>query len=116
MTTSRQRPTLLFEALAHEPGLCHACYAVARLMGQHDTWLWPVIDRCIDLAKAGADLFPLTPVTVDETAARRSHNRITLFVHIDQTRVVFAAEGEGALPSATGMASFAGSTAGSPTG
>jgi transposase len=35
-------------------------------------------------------------VAIDETAARRGHNYITLFVDIDQARVVFATEGRDA--------------------
>jgi len=35
-------------------------------------------------------------VAIDETASRRGHNYITLFVDIDQARVVFATEGKDA--------------------
>jgi transposase len=35
-------------------------------------------------------------VAIDETAARRGHNYITLFVDIDQARVVYATEGKDA--------------------
>jgi transposase len=41
-------------------------------------------------------LWAVSRVAIDETAARRGHNHITLFVDIDQTCVVFVIEGKGA--------------------
>ena len=38
----------------------------------------------------------VTDVAIDETAARRGHDYITLFVDIDQARVLFATEGKDA--------------------
>ena len=35
-------------------------------------------------------------IAIDETAARRGHDDITLFVDIDQARVLFATEGRDA--------------------
>src|SRR5208282_2764719 len=35
-------------------------------------------------------------IAIDETAARRGHNYLTLFVDIDQARVLFATEGRDA--------------------
>ena len=42
------------------------------------------------------DLADLRRVAIDETAARRGHNYITLFVDIDSRKVVYVAEGRGA--------------------
>ena len=47
-------------------------------------------------ARAWADASEVTRVAIDETAARRGHNYITLFVDIDEARVVFATEGKDA--------------------
>ena len=38
----------------------------------------------------------MTQVAIDETAARHGHDYITLFVDIDQARVLFATEGRDA--------------------
>ena len=43
-----------------------------------------------------ADLATVTRVAIDETAARRGHHYITLFVDIDRARVVFATDGKDA--------------------
>ena len=42
------------------------------------------------------DASDVTQIAVDETAARRGHDYITLFVDIDQARVLFATEGRDA--------------------
>src|SRR5260370_16785603 len=73
-----------------------AVSAVARLVGEHDTRLWRVIHHYVDRARAKADLSTVRRVAIDETAARRGHNYITLFVDIGQARVVFATDGRDA--------------------
>jgi hypothetical protein len=40
------------------------------------------------------DASDVTRVAIDETAARRGHASITLFVDIEQARVLFATEGK----------------------
>jgi transposase len=70
--------------------------AVARIVGEHDTKLWRVIHHYVDQARARADAAGVTRVAIDETAARRGHDYISLFVDIDQARVLFATEGRDA--------------------
>ena len=60
---------------------------VARMIGEHDTRLWRVLHHSVDEARARADASGVTQVAIDETAARRGHDYITLFVDIDQARV-----------------------------
>jgi len=88
--------TLLFEALVMALVSGMPVNAVARLVGEHDTRLWRVIHHYVERARAGTDLSTVTRVAIDETSARRGHNYITLFVDIDQARVVFATEGKDA--------------------
>jgi transposase len=70
--------------------------AVARMVGEHDTRLWRVVHHYVDQARARTDAADVTQVAIDETAARRGHDYITLFVDIDQARVLFATEGKDA--------------------
>jgi len=67
--------------------------AVARIVGEHDTKVWRVIHHYVDQARARAGV---TRVAIDETAARRGHDYISLFVDIDLARVLFATEGRDA--------------------
>jgi transposase len=70
--------------------------AVARLVEEHDTRLWRVVHHYIDQARARIDASGVTLLAIDETAARRGHDHITLFVDIEQARVLFATEGRDA--------------------
>ena len=88
--------TLLFEAwvlaLAKEMPVA----AVARLMGEHDTRIWRILHHYVDEARAAADVFEVKRVGIDETASKRGHNYITLFVDLDASRLLFATEGRDA--------------------
>ena len=88
--------TLLFEALVMTMLSAMPVAAVARIVGEHDTRLWRVLHHYVDQARARTDAADVTRVAIDETAARRGHDYITLFADIDQARVLFATEGKDA--------------------
>jgi transposase len=87
---------LLFEALVMAMFPAMPVNAVARQVGEHDTRLWRVLHHYVEQARADSDASAVTRVAIDETAARRGHDYITLFVDIDQARVVFATDGKDA--------------------
>ena len=88
--------TLLFEALVMTMISAMPVKAVARMVGEHDTRLWRVVHHYVDQARARTDASGVTQLAIDETAARKGHDYITLFVDIDQAKVLFATEGKGA--------------------
>jgi transposase len=88
--------TLLFEALVMTMVSAMPVKAVARIVGEHDTRLWRMVHHYVDAARARIDASGVTRIAIDETAARRGHDYITLFVDIDQARVLFATEGKDA--------------------
>jgi transposase len=88
--------TLLFEAMVMTMVSAMPVNAVARLVDEHDTRLWRVVHHYIDQARSRIDASGVTLVAIDETAARRGHDYITLFVDIEQARVLFATEGRDA--------------------
>ena len=88
--------TLLFEALVMAMFPAMPVNAVARQVGEHDTRLWRVLHHYVEQARANSDASEVARVAIDETAARRGHDYITLFVDIDQARVVFATDGKDA--------------------
>lgn len=90
--------TLLFEALLllelapHMP-----VAAIARMVAEHDTRIWRVLEHYVQAARATLDFSAVTRVGVDETSARRGQDYISLFMDLDTPRVMFATEGrEGA--------------------
>ncbi len=88
--------TLLFEAMLMAMIPAMPVAVVARMVGEHDTRLWRVVHHYVDQGRARVDASDVTRVAIDETAARRGHDYITLFVDIDQARVLFATEGKDA--------------------
>ena len=88
--------TLLFEAFVMTLVKDMPVAAVARLVGEHDTRLWRVIQHYVDTAVARMDLSELRRVAIDETAAKRGQDYISLFVDIDARKVVYVTEGNDA--------------------
>ena len=88
--------TLLFEALAMTLMTNMPVRAAARLAGEHDTRLWRVLFHYVEMALARMDLADLRRVCIDETAAKRGHDYISLFVDIGSRKVVYIADGRGA--------------------
>jgi transposase len=88
--------TLLFEALAMTLMTAMPVAAAARLMKEHDTRMWRVLHHWVEAARERADYADVRRVAIDETAAKRGHDYVSLFVDIDQRRVLFVTEGRGA--------------------
>jgi transposase len=88
--------TLLFEALAMTLMTAMPVAAAARLVGEHDTRMWRVLHHWVEQARERADYADVKRVAIDETAARRGHDYVSLFVDMDQRRVLFVTEGRGA--------------------
>lgn len=88
--------TLLFEAFLL--ALCKSMpvAAVARLVGEHDTRIWRVLHHYVERARGAADFSAVRRVGVDETSSKRGHRYLSLFVDLEEARVLFAAEGRDA--------------------
>ena len=95
--------TLLFEALVMTLVASMPVARVARTVGEPDTKLWRVLHHYVEQARAGTDHSAVNRVAFDETAARRGHDYVSLFVDLDQSRVLFVADGR----DATTVAAFA---------
>ncbi len=88
--------TLLFEALSLELSPHMPVAALARMVGEHDTRIWRVLEHYVRVARAELNFSGVTRVGVDETSARRGQDYISLFMDLDTPRVMFATEGRGA--------------------
>jgi len=87
--------TLLFEALLVALLAEMPVKAVADLVGEHDTRLWRLLHHHVEAARATLDLGEVSRVGVDETAAKRGQDYVSLLVDLDapKPRVIFATEG-----------------------
>ena len=66
---------------------------VARLIGEHDTRIWRVLEHYVEQARAEADYSEVRAVGVDETSRRRGHHYITVCVDLEGKRAMFVTEG-----------------------
>jgi transposase len=83
----------MFEALVVTLAAQMPLRAAGRLLGEHDTRLWRVIHHYVDKARSERDDSKVRQVGVDETASRRGHNYVSLFVDLEESRVLYVAEG-----------------------
>ena len=88
--------TLLFEALIMTLVKVMPVQSAAQIVGEHDTRLWRVLHHYVDDARERADYSDVAKLALDETAARRGHNYVTLFVDLFMRRVLFVTPGKDA--------------------
>ncbi len=86
----KSRFTLLFEAFIVQAAKEMPVNAVARMVDEHDTVLWRIVAHYVDKALAKADHSQAVAVGVDEKAAKRGHDYITLFADLDERKLLFA--------------------------
>lgn len=89
--------TLLFEQAAMTLVREMPVLAAARIMAVTDKRLWRIVEHYVGRAVARLALGGLRAVGLDETASKRGHNYVTVFIDLDRkTRpVIFAAPGKG---------------------
>jgi transposase len=89
--------TLLFEQAAMALVREMPVLAAARFIGITDQRLWRIVTHYVGRAVAGLDLSGLRAFAFDETASKRGHNYVTIFIDLDRktSPVVFATPGKG---------------------
>ena len=91
------RFTLLFEHAALVLVREMPVLAAARFIGITDKRLWRIVDHYVRRAVAGLDLRGVRSLGLDETASRRRHNYVTVFIDMDRRDkpVIFVTPGKG---------------------
>ena len=89
--------TLLFEQVVMSLAREMSVSAVAHFVGVNDTRIWRIIHHYVLKAMTGLDLSGVHGIALDETASKRGHNYVTVFLDMDRkTRpVLFAVPGKG---------------------
>jgi transposase len=88
--------TLFFEALVLALAKEMPINAVGRLVAENDTRIWRILQHYVDQARAAEDYSEVTQIGLDETASKRGHHYISLFVDLERSKVLFATEGKDA--------------------
>jgi transposase len=70
----------------------------SRLIDEHDTRLWRVLQHYVEQARGRADFSEVTTIGVDETSRAKGHHYITVFMDLaeQRRRVLFVTEGKDA--------------------
>ena len=85
--------TLLFEALVMALVKVMPVAVVARLVKETDTRIWRLAHHHVDEALAKVDMSEVTRIGIDETAAKRGQNYITLVMDMVAKKLLFGVEG-----------------------
>jgi len=91
------RFTLLFEQVALVLVREMPVLAAARFIGITDKRLWRIVEHYVRRAVAGLDLRGVRALGLDETASKRGHNYVTVFIDMDRRDkpVIFVTPGKG---------------------
>ena len=89
--------TLLFEQVALLLMREMPVSAAARIIGVTDQWLWRILRFYVRQAIERLDLRHVEAIALDETAARRGHEYVTVFIDLDAAErpVLFVTPGKG---------------------
>lgn len=88
--------TLLFEAMIMVLAKAMPVNTIAAFVNEHDTRLWRILHHYVNEGRKSADHSEVRQVGMDETSRRRGHNYVSLFVDLEQPRVLFATQGKDA--------------------
>jgi transposase len=70
--------------------------AVAEIIGEHDTRIWRVLSHYIPESRSKEDLSNVKRVGVDETSCAKNHKYVSLFVDLNNIKVLYVCEGKDA--------------------
>lgn len=88
--------TLLFEAMIMTLVKAMPVKTVANFVQEYDTRIWRVLHHYVDQARDRADYSAVRQVGVDETSSKRGHNYVSLFVDLEEPKVLYVTEGKDA--------------------
>jgi transposase len=69
---------------------------LARMARVHDTRVWRVLEHHVGVAREKLEFSAVRAIGMDETSARRGQDDVSLFMDLEQRRVMFATEGRDA--------------------
>lgn len=86
--------TLLFEAFILQLVKAMPVHQVCEMIGTYDAKLWKMLHCYRKQVLAQADYSEVENIGMDETAARRGHDYVSLVVDLDEKKTIFVTEGK----------------------
>jgi transposase len=86
--------TLLFEALTMQLVNAMPVHKVCETIGTYDSKVWGIAKSYAEACRELSDYSNVQKVGMDETAARRGHDYVTLFVDMEEKRTLFVTKGK----------------------
>ncbi len=87
--------SLYFEALMVLLAKAMPMNEVSRILGEHDTTLWPILHHYVDEAKEKQRFRDVKRIAIDETSRAKGHEYVSLIMDLDTRKVLHVAEGKG---------------------
>jgi transposase len=85
--------TLLMDSLIMLMAQHMPVKTLADMIDEHDTRIWRVLDHYVQEARSNEDFSEIRSVGVDETSRARGHNYVSVFVDLDNSKVIHVCEG-----------------------
>jgi len=86
--------TLLFEALVIQLAKVLPVHQVSQIVGTYDNKIWDILNCYTETCRELSDYSEVKKVGMDETAARRGHDYVTLFVDMQEKKTIFVTQGK----------------------
>jgi transposase len=86
--------TLLMDSLIMLMAQHMPVKTLADMIDEHDTRIWRVLDHYVQEARSNEDFSEIHSVGVDETSRAKGHNYVSVFVDLDNSKVIHVCEGK----------------------
>lgn len=88
--------TLLMDSLIVLMAQHMTVTAIAEMINEHDTRIWRVLEHYVAEARSNEDFSKVKSVGVDETSRAKGHKYVSVFIDLDESKVVHVCEGKDA--------------------
>jgi len=75
---------------------CMTVSAIAQMIDEHDTRIWRILQHYVEEARFNEDFSNIKSIGVDETSRAKGHKYVSVFIDLDESRVIHVCEGKDA--------------------